>query len=222
MRPSRSATSDRVGATSGVEPTCVRHDLDAPVEAGAQHLFHLRQTCGRNRPRRDWSDAKISMVSSANQSPIRTSIGPPSTISSAPLGRSPKKPEQLPMRTGSLMLLALLRASQGVHRRRPAGPLRRHRLPIASPLAWMRCSIFIASTTTKRYRPVPWSLSRRGLRAQCQAADTSDRWRARREARTEGRRVNAARCATGVYGARRSASTRGVNERHPGGTRRSQ
>ena len=31
---------------------------------------------------------------------MSTSIGPPSTISSAPLGRSPKKPEQLAIRIG--------------------------------------------------------------------------------------------------------------------------
>jgi hypothetical protein len=37
----------------------------------------------------------MSMVSSASQSPVSTSIGPPSTISRAAASRSPKKPLQL-------------------------------------------------------------------------------------------------------------------------------
>ena len=47
------------------------------------------------------------MVSSASQSPVRTSIGPPSTISRAAVMRSPKKPEQFAMRIGSAMTLSL-------------------------------------------------------------------------------------------------------------------
>ncbi len=42
------------------------------------------------------------MVSSASQSPVSTSMGPPSTISRAAESRSPKKPEQLAMRSGSV------------------------------------------------------------------------------------------------------------------------
>ncbi len=44
--------------------------------------------------------ARISMVSSASQSPVRTSISPDSTSSAAADIRSPRNPEQLPIRTG--------------------------------------------------------------------------------------------------------------------------
>ena len=44
-------------------------------------------------------------MSSASRSPVRTSMGPPSTISFAAARRSPKNPLQLAIRTGRLVSL---------------------------------------------------------------------------------------------------------------------
>ena len=66
------------------------------------------------------------MVSSASQSPVSTSIGPPSTISWAADRRSPKNPLQLAIRIGSLMRHRLMPsggcplASGGRHSHRSA------------------------------------------------------------------------------------------------------
>ena len=63
--------------------------------------------------------ARINIVSSASQSPVNTSMGPPSTISRAAVGRSPKYPEQFAIRMG----LAMGISSVGCVRGRPDDPL---------------------------------------------------------------------------------------------------
>ena len=50
---------------------------------------------------------RISMVSSASQSPVKASIGPPETISDAAESRSPKKPLQLAIRIGGAVLVLM-------------------------------------------------------------------------------------------------------------------
>ncbi|CAB4851993.1 unannotated protein [freshwater metagenome] len=74
----------------------------------ATHRPNTCCICNRNVPAYPASGlrsrclCRISIVSSANQSPVSTSMGrspPPSTISFAADKRSPKNPEQLAMRT---------------------------------------------------------------------------------------------------------------------------
>jgi hypothetical protein len=68
---------------------------------------------------------RMYMVSSASQSPVSTSIGPPSTISRAAETRSPKKPLQLAMRRADGCRSVTPGPPPPAGRpRRPAGPAR--------------------------------------------------------------------------------------------------
>ena len=91
-RPSLSATSDTASAQwSGSSPPAL-------VTTTMPLSRHVPMTCSiwvtkvRAYPppgRFAWVRARISIVSSASQSPVSTSIGPPSTISDAAERRSP-------------------------------------------------------------------------------------------------------------------------------------
>jgi hypothetical protein len=72
--------------------------------------------------------ARINIVSSASQSPVNTSMGPPATISRAAVGRSSKYPEQFAIRMG-LAIGDLLGGLSPRSARRPvaglaSGPIR--------------------------------------------------------------------------------------------------
>ena len=124
-RPSRSATSWTASAQpSGSSPPALETTLmpwsrQVPITCSIW-LTNVRANpplacLARMRLR-------INIVNSASQSPVSTSIGPPSTISSAPLGRSPKKPEQLAIRIGepgAAVMMRLPRLLNG--RAQPAG-----------------------------------------------------------------------------------------------------
>ena len=86
--------------------------------------------------------------------------GPPSTISRAPLGRSPKNPEQLAIRIGAVTASISSSVSRAT-RRSPASTrsptANRTSVTRASTVAVMACSIFMASTTTSTVPAVTWS-----------------------------------------------------------------
>ena len=94
----RASSRTAVASPSGLSPPA----LDTIVMPRSMHVGSTSSSCWRNvrayPPLRSRVLCRMYIVSSASQSPVSTSIGPPFTISRAAEIRSPKKPLQLATR----------------------------------------------------------------------------------------------------------------------------